>query len=64
MCTPFAVPLHFSVTANAQGIVGANIDTVPTMVAETHRVGVMAGLALKITALEEDYKAVSRAVDA
>jgi hypothetical protein len=64
MGTQLTAPLYFAVFINAQGNIGANIDTVSAMIAEAHGIGVMAGLALKITTLEKDYQPVSRSIDA
>jgi len=64
MCTFFAVPLNLVIIIQAQRVFGTCFHAVAAMVAETHRVGVMAGLALEITALEEYYQAVSGTIDA
>ena len=41
-----------------------DFDAVSTIIAKTHRIGVMASLAFEITAVKEDYQSVSGAVNA
>ena len=64
MSTQVAVPLDLAILTHAQGRIGTDLDAITTVIAKTHRIGVVAGLALEITAVKEDYEPVAGAVNA
>ena len=58
------MPLNLALTIQSQCVFSADLDTVSAIIAKTHRMGVMASLTLKITAVKEDYQSVSGAINA